>query len=92
MNTNRTYYSRDAEMRVARDRVALTVVCLFLGLGIGGVLALLFAPVAGKKTRDELAHALEGGVNSGREFIHPAVTQIEKEFGDLRHKVEERLS
>ena len=92
MNTNRTYYSHDAEMRVARDRVALTVVCLLLGLGMGGVLALLFAPETGKKTRDDLVHTLEDSVNSGREFIHPAVTQIEKDLAELRHKVEERLS
>jgi hypothetical protein len=92
MNMNRTYYSHDAEMRVARDRVALTAVCLLLGLGVGGMLALLFAPATGEKTRNELAHTLEGGVHSGQEFIHPAVTQLEKEFSDLRHKVEERLS
>ncbi|MHB8627504.1 MAG: YtxH domain-containing protein [Aggregatilineales bacterium] len=92
MNANRTYYSREAEMRVARERITLTLVCVLLGLGIGGVLALLFAPAPGKQTRDELAHSLESGVNTGRERVEPAISQIQRELSDLRRKVEERLS
>ncbi len=92
MGANRIYYSRDAEMRVARERITLTLVCVFLGLGIGSILALLFAPAPGKQTRDELAHSLEHGVNSGRERVEPAMSQIQRELTDLRRKVEERLS
>ena len=57
MNTGRVYYSHDAEMRVAREQVALTLVCILLGLGIGGVLALMFAPSSGTQIRDELTHS-----------------------------------
>ncbi|MHB8750658.1 MAG: YtxH domain-containing protein [Aggregatilineales bacterium] len=92
MNANRTYYSHDAEMRIERERLALTLVCILLGLGIGGVLALLFAPAPGKQTRDELAHSLEHSVNSGRERVEPAVAQVQKDLGELRRKVEARLS
>ena len=92
MSTSRIYYSRDAEMQVAREQLALTLVCILLGLGIGGILALLFAPSSGKQIRDELAHSLESSVNSGRERVEPAVSHIQKDLGDLRHKVEARLS
>jgi gas vesicle protein len=92
MNANRTFYSHEAEMHAARERLALTLVCMLLGLGVGGVLALLFAPAPGKQTRDELVHSLESGVNTGRERVEPAVSQIQKELGDLRRKVEARLS
>ncbi len=92
MNTNRTYYSRDAEVRAARDRATLTIICLMFGLGMGTALALLFAPASGKKLRDDLGHALEEGVHSGRHIVEPAIGQIERELHDLRRKVEERMS
>ena len=91
-NSNRTYYSRDAEMRANRERISLTVICLMFGLGIGTAMALLFAPTNGKQTRDELFHTLEEGVQNGRERIEPTVAKLEKEVHDLRKKVEERMS
>jgi gas vesicle protein len=91
-NSNRTYYSREAEVRATRERISLTVICLMFGLGIGTAMALLFAPTNGKQTRDELFHSLEEGVQNGRERIEPTVAKLEKEVNDLRKKVEERLS
>ena len=58
-NSNRTYYSHDAEQRATRERISLTIVCLIFGLGIGTVMALMFAPSDGKKTREELFRTLE---------------------------------
>ena len=91
-NSNRTYYSHDGEMRAARERIALTVICLMFGLGIGTVMALLFAPTDGKTTRDDLFHTIEDGVQTGRERLEPTVVKLEKEVHDLRKKVEERLN
>jgi len=91
-NTNRTYYSHDAEQRATRERISLTIVCLMFGLGIGTAMALMFAPSDGKKTREELFRTLEEGVQSGRERVEPTVAKLEKEVHDLRKKVEERLS
>lgn len=92
MNTNRTYYSHEAEVRAARDRALLTVICILLGLGMGTAMALLFAPTAGKKTREDLRRQVEEGVQSGRERVEPAINKLEHELGDLRKKVEDRLS
>lgn len=91
MGTERTYYSREAEMRVAREQLALTLMCVLLGLGIGSMLALMFAPTTGERMRRELGHILENSVNSGREKVEPTIAQLEHEFNDLRHKVEARL-
>ena len=92
MNSNRTYYSHDAEMRAARERITLTIVCLLFGLGVGTAMALMFAPTTGKKAREELLHTLEEGVQSGRERVEPTIAKLERELVDLRKKVEERLS
>jgi gas vesicle protein len=92
MSTNRTYYSRDAEVRAARDKSVATLVFLAFGLGVGAVLALLFAPKPGDKVREDLAHSVEEGLNSGRETVSPALKRLEKEFADLRKKVDDRIS
>jgi hypothetical protein len=91
MDTNRTYYSHEAEMREARERLALALMCMLFGLGMGSVLALMFAPTTGRRFRDELTHTLESGVKTGRGRVEPAITQIERDLRDLRKKVEERL-
>jgi gas vesicle protein len=92
MDTSRTYYSREAEMRDAREKAALTFVFLLLGLGIGTALALLFAPRPGSEIRDELSHATEGALNQGRDAVNPALKRLEKEFADLRKRVDDRIS
>ena len=92
MNANRTYYSHEAEMRVLRERIALTSICILLGLSVGSVLALLFAPAPGKHTRDELTHSLESGVHQGRERVEPALSQLRHDLHDLRRKVDAHLS
>lgn len=91
MNNDRIYYSHDAEMHAMRDRTVLTLVFLMFGLGIGAVLALLFAPSSGKKVRDNLAKSVGEGLNTGQEAIEPVVKRLEKEFGELRKSVEDRL-
>ena len=92
MEANRTFYSHDAEMRVMRDRLALVAICLLLGVSMGSVLALLFAPASGKRTRDELTHSLESGMHKGRERVEPAIAQLQHDIQDLRRKVDARLN
>jgi gas vesicle protein len=91
MNTDRIYYSHDAEMNAMRDRRMLSLVFLAFGLGIGITLALLFAPTSGKKTRHELTRSVEEGLHTGRENVEPLVKRLEEEFAELRKNVEERL-
>jgi gas vesicle protein len=89
---DRVYYSREAEMQVQRERAMAVLIFMGLGLGIGAVLALLFAPKSGEKTRAELEHSVKEGLEGGREATNKALKNLEKDFGDLRKKVEERLS
>jgi gas vesicle protein len=91
MNNDRVYYSHDAETHAMRVRTVLTLIFLTFGLGIGAILALLFAPTSGKKTRHELAKSVEDGLNSGRDALEPVVRRLEAEFAEMRKNVEERL-
>lgn len=88
---DRIYYSREAEERANRDRAVAVLVFMALGLGIGAALALLFAPKSGEKTRAELAGALNEGLDSGREATQKAIKTLEKDFSDLRKRVEDSL-
>ncbi|MBZ0307563.1 MAG: YtxH domain-containing protein [Anaerolineae bacterium] len=91
MNNDRIYYSHDAEMHAMRDRTILTLVFLTFGLGIGAILALLFAPSSGKKTRHGLAESVGDGLNTGREAVEPMMKRLEEQFNELRKNVEDRL-
>ena len=89
---DRVYYSRDAEVRAQRERAATVTIFLALGLGIGAVLALMFAPKSGDKTRAELASTLGDNMDPVREATSKAVKNLEKDFADLRKKVEDRIN
>ena len=89
--SDRTYYSREAEMRASRERVTAIFVFLALGVTVGGLLALLFAPQSGNKTRRELASSLEGGLGERVENTMHTVHRLEKEFGELRKKIENKV-
>ncbi|NWF68398.1 MAG: YtxH domain-containing protein [Chloroflexi bacterium] len=91
MNSDRIYYSHDAEMQALRGRAVLMLVFLTFGLGIGAALAVLFSPVSGKKARRELAESLGDGLNTGRESIEPFMKRLEEQFNDLRKSVDERM-
>jgi gas vesicle protein len=92
MDNDRIYYSRETQLHALRDRLKLTALFLTFGLGIGAILALLFAPSSGKKVRDDLAQTVEEGLNAGREVVEPLVKRLEKDFDELRKHVEERLT
>jgi gas vesicle protein len=88
---DRVYYSRDAELRAQRERASAVLVFMALGLGIGTILALLFAPKRGEEVRSEIASTLGESFDSGREATNKAVGRLEKDFSEFRKKVEERL-
>ena len=91
MNSDRIYYSHDAEIHALRVRAVLTLVFLTFGLGIGAALALLFAPSSGKIIRHDLTRSVEDGLQTGRETVEPMMKRVEKEFGELQKNVEEHL-
>jgi gas vesicle protein len=92
MNNDRIYYSHDAEIHSMHARNLLTLVFLMFGLGIGAILALLFAPSSGKSTRHDLVKSVGEGLRTGRDAVEPIVKRVEKEFGDLQKNVEEHLT
>ena len=79
-------------MRVQRERAMAVLVFMGLGLVIGAVLALLFAPKRGEDVRNELSHSLNEILDSGREVTNKTLKNLQIDFGDLLKKVEERLS
>ena len=91
MNTDRIYYSHDAEMHAMRDRTMQVTLFLTFGLVIGATMALLFAPSSGRITRHDLAEGVEDGIHSSRETIEPLVKRLEEQFNELRKSVEDRL-
>jgi len=65
------------------------------GLGIGAVIALLFAPLSGKETRDMIAEKAEEGrdyVKSKSEEIRKQAEEAVEKGKDMVSKQKERLS
>jgi gas vesicle protein len=90
--SNRTYYSREAEARAAREEGISLASFLMVGLALGALIALLFAPKEGKKLREEIAGNVQEGINSGRDASMTALQRLEKEFAELRKQVDDRLN
>jgi gas vesicle protein len=92
MNSDRVYYSHDAELHAMREKNRLRGLYMMVGLGFGAVLALLFAPKSGEKTRAELTKSMEHSLNTGRDAVEPVVKRVEKEIDDLGKSVGQTLS
>jgi gas vesicle protein len=88
--TDRIYYSREAEVQAQRERTTAVFAFFLIGITIGTVIALLFAPRSGEKTRAEIADALEDSFQDGRKASGDAIEKLEKDFADLRKRVEDR--
>lgn len=89
--SERTYYSHEAEQRAQQQRAAMALVGMALGMGIGTLLALLFAPRTGPETRRVLGEQVSQVYDNGRVTTGTAVDALRKEFERLRSDVEERL-
>jgi gas vesicle protein len=92
MNNDRVYYSHDAETQAKRETIALTMLALTLGLGIGALMALLFAPSSGKKARHDLAKSMGQDWENGRDGVDPLVQRLEEKFSVLLKNIEERVT
>ena len=55
MMSQRTYYSEDAKHRAQMERSVIAALCLAIGITVGTVIALLFAPEDGESLRHTLA-------------------------------------
>jgi len=59
----------------------IALLAITMGVGIGTVMALLFAPKDGESMREDLGHMVEKRVGA-----------IEKQVGELRGKIEDRIA
>lgn len=85
---SRIYYSEAAERIAKRQKIIQVLLFMALGMTLGAIVALLFAPDEGEKTRKAIAGAMEDGFQRGREATRDALKQLEPEFPDLRDKVD----
>jgi gas vesicle protein len=90
--TDRTFYSREAEERVRRQQTVAVLLFLAFGIGIGAAIALLFAPESGEETRKDLEKTVNRSVDTGRDSANSALGRLEKEFSELRKRVDDRIS
>jgi len=88
---DRIYYSKEAEELAAQQRTILALVVMLLGLGLGAVVALLFAPRRGEDIRKDIADQAGTLYDSGRETSNKALKELQKDFDKLRSDVEDRL-
>jgi hypothetical protein len=77
---DRTYYSREAEVRATQERALASIVFLMIGMGIGAAMALVLASKARHRSRPSLVGTIEDRFST-----------IEKELGDLGKRVEHRI-
>ena len=64
---------------------------LVVGLALGTMMSLLYAPAKGKKTRHALTKNIEEGLNSGQETAELMINRLEKEVSELRKTIEKHV-
>lgn len=90
--SERTYYSREAEDQARREQMGNAALFILLGLVVGAILALLFAPESGERMRGSIEEAINDRFRDTHDTTHPAIRRLERDFADLRKKVEDRLA
>jgi len=91
MMSDRIYYSREAEIRAQRERTMMAIVLLGFGLGVGAIMALLFAPRSGEETRKEITDRVEPGLERARDVTNTTVENLQRDLTRLRDDMETRL-
>jgi len=76
-------------MKAKREQTLAMILFLGLGVSIGGILALLFAPNSGEDTRQELSSAFEDRFEDSREATQQALHRMEGQVSDLRKRLDE---
>lgn len=73
---------------MSEDNGASNLGFFLAGLGIGAVLALLFAPQSGKETRELIAQK----ASEGKDFVTARSRELREQAEDLVEKGKERLA
>lgn len=79
--SQRTYYSQEAKQQAQMKTTIIVAICIGLGVTIGTIVAMLFAPQSGDETREDLS----GATNS-------ALDHLQHQVNDLRKRLEDRVS
>lgn len=88
---DRIYYSEEAAKPVQRDKVLLALLVAGLGVGVGTVIGLLFAPHSGEKTRRKLGKQVSNTVDKGRTAAESTGEQIQANVSKARDVVRDRI-
>jgi gas vesicle protein len=89
--SDRVYYSREAEMRAQRERTMMAIVLLGFGVGVGAIMALLFAPRSGEEIRKDITDRIEPGFERARDVTNHTVENLQRDLTRLRDEMESRI-
>ncbi|NJL95762.1 MAG: YtxH domain-containing protein [Anaerolineae bacterium] len=81
--SDQTFYSEEAKKKTQRQQIALGMASLVTGMGLGAVVALLFAPEDGESMRSRISNAM----NEGQGKLEELITTLESEYPDLSERV-----
>ncbi len=70
---------------MAKSNPGTGMLCFLLGVTVGGVLALLFAPASGEETREKLRQTAE----DGREYVETKRKEFRRKAEELSEKGKE---
>ncbi|TVR22129.1 MAG: YtxH domain-containing protein [Anaerolineaceae bacterium] len=79
---DRIYYSQEAEKQAKRERIVLALAAAVMGLGLGAVIALIFAPQSGDKTREQIEQQAREWMDQGEDAAQQAVSKVRKIAND----------
>lgn len=89
--TDRIYYSYEAEQQARRERLSIAVFAAAVGVGIGTLLAILFAPQKGTETREQVADRMKDSLEAGRDATQKIGSNAKEQATHLRDEIVERV-
>jgi len=89
INKEEVKMSSDNNYSSNRSNAGGVAAALFIGLAIGGILGILFAPKSGKETRKELIEKSEKIIEKGKEGFEDVVEKTKDLTQVGRQKLEE---
>ncbi|NLE51444.1 MAG: hypothetical protein GX613_08570 [Chloroflexi bacterium] len=105
--SSRTYYSEEAAERAKKQQGATIFFVLLLGLALGVVIAILYAPREGKKTRKmlgkeskktrkllgkEIGGTFDSGLDLADDAVKETVKKLDEQYRTLRGEMDKLLN